>query len=64
MLFCRVYEKSKCSPKPRELKIVKVSKLYVDNLYIVNNWTNGVIKENQNEVIKELIPVATALKRI
>lgn len=46
-----------------ELKIVKVSKLYVDNLYIVNNWTNGVIKENQNEVIKELIPVATALRK-
>ena len=49
--------------KIKDLGLVKVSKLYVDNLYIVNNWTNGVVKENQNEVIKELIPIATALRK-
>lgn len=49
--------------KQEELKIVKVSKLYVDNLFIVNNWTNGIVKENQNKVIQELIPVATALRK-
>lgn len=49
--------------KQEELKIVKVSRLYIDNLFIVNNWTSGVVKENQNEVIKELIPVATALRK-
>lgn len=49
--------------KQEELKMVKVSKLYVDNIFIVNNWTNGVIKENQNEVIKELIPTATVLRK-
>lgn len=49
--------------KIKDLALVKVSKLYVDNLYIVNNWTNGVVKENQNEVIKELIPIATALRK-
>lgn len=47
----------------KELISFKISKIYIDNLYIVKNWTNGIVKENQNEILKELIPIVTDLRK-
>lgn len=45
-----------------EDKNFQIKKIYTDNIYIVNNWSKGDVKDHHNESLKELIPIATSVR--